>query len=109
MPKHTKIERRPGPVPHVPPTRQPKWGFGQTLRARNAGGRDPSGPPEGFVGRVDTIYADYWAALDVFIVPPGWFEMQNVKPLTKDQIFYGLTALDGSGAILAGENDVEEA
>jgi len=82
-------------APHVPPLRTPRYMFGQVLKRGD------------FTGRIDTIFADYWAALDGFCVPPGWFEEQEEPPETKDQVFYGLIAMDGEGAILAGERDVE--
>jgi len=92
--RKVRFETRPSDEPHIPPTRVPKYSFGDVLRCAD------------FVGRVDSIYADYWSALACGIVPAGWFEMQNRRPSTKDQVFYGLVALNGYGAILAGEMEV---
>jgi hypothetical protein len=99
---------RPGPQPHVPPKSVPKFALGAMLRAKTA--IDPEyngGCP--FVGRVEAIFADYWAARDVGVVRKGWFAVQKHKPKTKDQPFYSLVAIDGVGAVLVGETDAEEA
>jgi len=82
----------------VPPSRTPKHSFGDVLRSHHD-----------FVGAVDSIYADYYAARCSGIVPKGWFELQTKQPSTKDQIFYGLVALNGVGAVLVGENEVKKA
>ena len=79
-----------------PPVRTPRWNFGATLRSQH-----------GFVGAVDSIYADYWSARCCGIVPAKWFEDQRIPPSTKDQVFYGLVALDGVGAVLVGEREAE--
>jgi heat shock protein HspQ len=81
---------RPDKAP--PPTRTPKYTFGQTLEGQH-----------GFVGRVDAMYADLYAAQDCFAVPEGWWDQLEKRPSTKDQIFYSLIAMDGEGAVLAGE------
>lgn len=93
------------PTKHVPPTRTPRFSFGQTLRADTSRGDD--GSP--FVGRVDAIYADYWSCLGSGIVSPGWFEVQERPPSTPDQCFYSLVELDGIGAVVAGERECSEA
>lgn len=93
----------PPPVPDIL-RRFPKYPLG--CRLRNADGK---------VGLVDSIYADYRAALNSNIIGFGWLEAQGKKPTSTDQIFYSLIMIekgpDGaefiSGAILAGENDVE--
>ena len=89
------FERPSGPRP---PKRNPRWSFGVTLRNRH-----------GFVGAVDSIFVDYWSARCSGIIPKDWFEMQEIKPSTKDQVYYGLVALDGVGAVLSGEAELEEA
>ena len=78
---------------HIPPTRTARYTFGQVLERGD------------FRGRISSIYADYWAALEALAVPSGWFEMQSKPISTKDQIFYGVIAMNGFGAALFGEND----
>jgi len=92
------FDRRPGDWPHIPPMRVPTYSFGQSLRDRY-----------GFVGRVESIYADYWAALDAGVIPPAWFEVQARQPSTKDQVFYAITDPTGQEAMLVGENEASEA
>ena len=82
-------------APHIPPRRKPIHGFGDVIRWGD------------FVGRIDAIYADYWSALDSFIVSADWFEQQENPPSTKDQIFYSLIAMDGNGSVLVGEQDIK--
>lgn len=91
------MEYRDGDLNSPPPRRTPKWGFGQTLRDKY-----------GFVGRVDSMYADYYAATYCFVIPPDWFQAQQTTPSTKDQVFYGIVGLDGIGTSLVGENDAVE-
>lgn len=67
------------------------------------------------IGIVDSIYADYRAAMNSNIIGYGWLEAQGKKPSSTDQIFYSLIVIEKTaddrevvgGAILAGENDVE--
>lgn len=92
------FDRRPGDWPHIPPTRTPCYDFGQSLRDRY-----------GFVGRVEAIFADYWAAMDAGVAMPGWFEVQARPPSTKDQVFYALVDATGDGAVLVGEHEAREA
>lgn len=84
------MEVRPGIVS----CRHPKYMLGEIVRRRD------------FVGFIDTIYLDYWAALDAFIVPEGWFENQTYPISSKDQIFYGIVGDKGKGSILTGENEI---
>jgi hypothetical protein len=96
-------ERRPG-NPVRPKIRFPKFSMGAEIH-----GLVSDGQGGGATWLVHAVYADYWAAVDSFVVPPGWFESQvesEVKPRTKDQIFYGLCRHDGMGAILVGENEL---
>ncbi len=91
------MEQRPTDRPWVAPKRTAKYTFGDVLEATD------------FIGVVDSIYADYWAALDCFVIQPGWFEQLESPPSTKDQVFYGLNALDGeSGSIVVGEDAVQK-
>ena len=85
------MEQRPTDKPWIAPKRTAKYTFGDVLEGND------------FVGVVDTIYADYWAVLDCFVVKPGWFEGLENPPSTKDQVFYGINALDGKGAVLIAE------
>lgn len=66
---------------------------------------DQLGDPYGFVGVVDAIYADYYAARCNGVVSEGWFDSQEKPPSTKDQVFYSLVAQDGEGAVLVGEGE----
>lgn len=80
------------PTGHRPPVRKAKYGLGDSLRTHH-----------GFVGAVDVIYVDYWAAVNSFAVSEGWFECQEKQHSTKDQVFYSLVAFDGHGNVLVGE------
>ena len=92
------FDRRPGDWPHIPPARTAVYSFGQSLR-----------DGYGFVGRVEAIFADYWAAMDAGVAMPGWFEVQARPPSTKDQVFYAIVDPSGDGAALVGENEAREA
>lgn len=74
------------------PRRRARHGFGDTLVDRY-----------GFRGQVDAIYADYDAAVSTGIVPSEWFDMQEIPPSTRDQVFYSLVG--PGGAVLVGELD----
>ena len=89
--------RRPGGSP-IPPVRSPRHGFGVVLKH-----------PSGFKGGVDAIYGDYYAAVTSFAVPPGWFDAQTFKPVTRDQVYYPIVALNGEGAALVGEHEAVRA
>lgn len=93
--RRRRTHREERPTQHLVPKRRPYHGFGDVLRTAT-----------GFVGRVDAIFADYWAALDSGLITEGWFEAQRQPIATKDQIFYGLIAVDGVGAVLAAEFEV---
>ena len=80
------------------PTRTPRWSFGARLVTRHD-----------FVGVVDCIYVDYYAARGSNAVGQGWFEAQDLPPSTKNQIFYSLVGDNNSGAVLSGEQDIREA
>lgn len=98
------MERRPGNSMR-PKLRVSKLGLGSEVMVRTS--RNHAEPTRWFV---HIVYADYWAVLEHFGVPQGWFEMQNdspIKPTTKDQVFYGLVREDGDGAILVGENELQ--
>lgn len=77
------------------PHRVPKYAFGEVLVTRS-----------GFRGFVNRMFVDFEAVLSAGLVSENWFEIQNVPPSTKDQIFYSLV---GDGAVLAGEDDVYSA
>lgn len=63
---------------------------------------------DGDRGRIDTIFADLQSAMDCFIVPPNWYEMQTKKPKTlKTGYWYGVVLT--RGAVLVGEDDVVHA
>lgn len=86
-----------------PPTasiarRRPKYALGDLLVSQHE-----------FLGFVDVIYADLYAAMDAFAVDENWWDVQTIKPSSKDQIFYGLAAPNGKGAVLCGELDVRPA
>lgn len=75
--------------------RVPKYNLGEFVRCRD------------FYGFIDSIYLDYWAALDAFIIPEGWFEEQEHPISTKNQLFYGIVStVPNGGSILAGEDTV---
>jgi hypothetical protein len=98
------VERRPG-NPVRPKVRVPKLAPGaEVLVAANKHNDVPT------KWIVQVIYADLYAAVDSFVVPPDWFDAQAkspIKPSTKDQIFYGLMREDGMAAILVGENELQ--
>ena len=82
--------------------RFPKYPLGARLRWR------------GVVGRVFAIYPDYDAAMPFVGYSPEWYEIQRDPPSSKDQVFYSLLMTVeykgrkvATGAVLAGENDVE--
>lgn len=52
-----------------------------------------------FIGRIDAVYADYWAAIEAGAVEEGWFEDLDSPPSTKDQVFYSVVGAT-QGAIL---------
>jgi hypothetical protein len=85
-----------------PLKRFPKYPLGAYLKRQDT------------VGVVTCIYSDLTAAIDDFAVGPDWWECQDVKPSSKDQVFYGLVVVFrrkdrriATGALLVGENDVE--
>lgn len=68
----------------------------------------------GMVGVVDSIYADFYGAVDSIAVREDWWEAQEDKPSSKLQVFYGVNLYRRKGeqivivgAALWGENDVE--
>lgn len=75
--------------------RRPKYALGDLLVNQHD-----------FIGHVDVIYADLYAAMDDFAVDENWWDIQTIKPSSKDQVFYGLAAPDGKGAAISGELDV---
>jgi hypothetical protein len=77
------------------PERAPKYSFGDVLVTKG-----------GFRGRVSMMFANYDAILSAGIVGANWFDIQKIRPSTKDQVFYHLV---GAGAALAGELDVYSA
>lgn len=77
---------------HKYPERAPKYNFGDVLVSKR-----------GFRGRVTMMFANYDAVLSAGIVGRNWFDIQEIPPSTKDQVFYHLV---GDGAALAGELDV---
>ena len=74
------------------PERAPKYNFGDVLVSER-----------GFRGRVSMMFANYDAVQSAGIVGRDWFDIQKIKPSTKDQVFYHLV---GDGAALVGELDV---
>jgi hypothetical protein len=74
------------------PKRSPKYNFGDVLVSKR-----------GFRGRVNMMFANYEAILSAGVVSGNWFDIQEIPPSTKDQVFYSLV---GDGAALAGELDV---
>lgn len=75
--------------------RAPKFRLGQKVSS------------EGREGVVDSVYANYASVVNVFVVPDGWYEMQEPPLRTpKSGFFYGVTLLE-RGAVLAGEDDLE--
>lgn len=86
-------ERPSGPVP---PWRPSKFSLGAKLITHHE-----------FVGYVDAIYVDYWAARCSNVIPVGWFEVQDLPPSTKDQVFYSLVGEGGQGAVLIGESEAQ--
>ncbi len=78
--------------------RRPKYALGDLLTTKHE-----------FLGFVDVIYADLYAAMDAFAVDEGWWDALTIKPSSKDQVFYGLAAPSGKGGTLSGELDVKPA
>ena len=60
-------------------------------------------------GRIDVIYADLDAAVDALAIPPNWYAMQAMRPLTPPSGYWYGVLLEREGAILVGELDMEEA
>lgn len=86
-------ERPSGPTP---PKQENLYRLGDTLKTHHD-----------FVGVVDAIYADYWAARNSNVISQGWFDLQEKKPCAKDQVFYSLVDRNGHGAVLIGEAEAE--
>lgn len=60
---------------------------------------------DGNEGRIDAIFIDLRAAIDCGIISEGWYEAQNVKPLTlKTQRWYSVVL--PQGAVLIGEREL---
>lgn len=80
----------------TPGRKTPRFMIGDTLRTHHD-----------FVGYVDAIYGDVWAAIDSGVIGLDWPVVQEKPPSSLDQIFYSLVALNGLGAVLVGEAEAE--
>ncbi len=62
--------------------------------------------PYGFVAMITSIHRQLASAIQSGVIAPGWFELQEQRPSSKRQPFYGCTGDRGFGGVLIGEAEV---
>jgi hypothetical protein len=62
--------------------------------------------PYGFVATITAIYRRLESAIQAGVISPGWFELQERRPASKRQPFYGCTGEKGVGGVLVGEAEI---